>query len=135
MSGRRGALVLSVLLLAGPDGPLIVRASAGADAAEAGTRVHDLGSSIAGRSLAERRPVLVRGDGVEIGLEWRRYRKSIPSAICLPIVAVDGEALGVLALKSTVEARALDPDDLDMRDPRELSDGTAAQTGCHPSCV
>lgn len=109
-SGHNGG---SVLLLAGPEGPLVVRAAAGADAVPVGTRVDDLARSVAGRALHERRPLILRGRGEDLGTDWRTYTRPIPSVICLPLIVADERPLGVLALKSTTQVRHLDDDDID----------------------
>ncbi|MEA2641178.1 MAG: hypothetical protein QOF51_2572 [Chloroflexota bacterium] len=103
----------SVLLLEGPAGPLVVRAAAGPWAAKPGTRIDALDRSIAGRALRERRPIVVVGRGVELGIEWRDYTKEIASAICLPLLTPGGGTIGALALNSLVEVRKLDAHDVD----------------------
>lgn len=103
----------SVLLLAGPEGPLEVRASAGADAARPGTLVHDLNSSVAGRTLKQLRPLVLEGRGDAVGTNWRRYTRPIPSSICLPLITPGNHPIGVLALKSATRVRRLDTHDID----------------------
>lgn len=103
----------SILLLRNPGGPLEVRASAGLDAVPIGTQVDDMTRSVAGRVLQERQPLLLEGRGEAVGVDWRTYTKPIASVICLPLIVGDGQAIGVLVLKSITVVRRLDVDDID----------------------
>lgn len=103
----------SVILLAGPEGPLLVRASVGSGRASVGTRIDDLERSLAGRALARGSPVVVEGVGADVGIEWRDYIKPTPSSVCLPLVTTGGEALGVLALANQSGPVPLDEQDIE----------------------
>lgn len=110
LSGHDGG---SVLLLAGPDGPLEICAAIGANLAPVGTRIDEAYGSIVWRALRDRRPVLVEGPGDAIGLSPPRYHTPIASSICLPLVTSGGQAIGVLALKSSATPVRLDDRDQD----------------------
>jgi signal transduction histidine kinase len=110
-SGHDGG---SILLLAGPEGPLEVRASIGADPVAPGRIIEDLDHSVAGQALQVRRPLVLEGAAEDLGTAWRGYNKRIPSSVCLPLVTPGSQPLGVLALKSTERVLRLDEHDLDL---------------------
>ncbi|MDQ6674064.1 MAG: response regulator [Chloroflexota bacterium] len=104
----------SIMLLVAPEGRLEVRVAAGAEAVAPGTRAEAAAGSIAWRALEQRRPLVQTGGAEEIAPAARAYTKDIPSSICLPLVALDGRVLGVLALKSTTRPRRLKKEDLEV---------------------
>ncbi|HEY7067939.1 MAG TPA: GAF domain-containing protein [Chloroflexota bacterium] len=110
-SGHDGG---SVMLLASPEGPLVVAASTGAQAVVPGTVVEDLARGVARQALQVGRPLVLEGAADEVGTAWHGYKRAIPSSICLPLVTPGSQTLGVLALKSTTEVLHLDDHDLDL---------------------
>lgn len=103
----------SIILMAGPESTLEVRASVGADAVMIGTRVDDFPRSVSGQVLQSKRPLVLEGHGESIGVAWRTYTKSIPSTITLPLIGSNDNPIGVLTLKSTSRRIPLNNDDLD----------------------
>lgn len=91
---------------------LEVRASAGADAVPVGTIVPNLQRSIAGYVLTRGEPVVLKGRAEILGTDWRDYTRDIPAVVCLPMLLAEHLPIGVISLKSTLEARELDPETL-----------------------
>lgn len=104
----------SILLLTGPLGPLEVQASLGHEAIAPGTRIENLAASISGYVLRTQRPLVLAGDGKDIGVTWRTYTRPIPASICLALPGINGHAIGVLALKHTREPHFLTPNEFDI---------------------
>lgn len=103
----------SVMLLDHATNALEVRASLGATPIPIGTQVPNIERSVAGRVLTTGQALVLHGRGEEVGTEWRDYTREIPSVICLPLSIREHPIIGVLILKSTLEAKVITPEDME----------------------